>query len=366
MNSLRAFILGSASGLLVALAGPVSGRAETSVTTAPAGFVALPAPGHSDTVLSAPLARPTVYVDTVAAVSGGTVLLAGLPGWTTNQFVRGADQPETFYLAFSSGAKAGQHFTITANAADTLTLDLAGDTLDEVREGDAVRIVPYWTFGTLFPNGAGVTATSSHGSRPTEILLFNHAAVGTNLAPAATYYYFAGTNPGWRRVGGGLSTVRDHDIIPNDAFFIFRQNTGAAQRPVVIGSAPEAPIGTVVSTLAANTAQDNFLAYAVPQPLSLSQLNLVQSGAFEGTASHGVRRDELYVFDNAVVAHNKSPSATYYYFTGPNPGWRRVGGGLNTVRDDDIVVRPGSGFIVRKAATTLPQSFSVSFTPTYH
>lgn len=365
MNPLQKFVIGSGFGLLVTLSGSATAHAETSVATSPAGFVALSAPGHSDTVLSAPLARPTVYVDTVAAVSGGTVLLAGLPGWTANQFVRGVDQPDTFYLAFNSGAKAGQHFTITANATDTLTLDLAGDTLDDVRVGDAVRIVPYWTFGTLFPNGAGVTPTSSHGSRPTEVLLFNHAALGTNLAPTATYYYFTGTNPGWRRVGGGISTVRDHDVIPHDAFFIFRQNTANAQRPVVIGTVPEAPLGTLVSTLAANQAQDNFLAYGVPQSLTLAQLNLVQSGAFEGSASHGVRRDELYVFDNAAVAHNKSPAATYYYFTGANPGWRRVGGGINTVRDQDIVVRPGAGFIVRKAATSAPQSFPVSITPSY-
>ncbi len=340
-------------------------RAEITAATSPVGFVALSAPGNSDTILSAPLARPAAHVDTVAAVDGSTVLLAGLPGWTATQFVRGAGQPDTFYLAFNSGAKAGQHYTITANAADTVTVDLAGDTFADVRVGDSVRIVPYWTFGTLFPNGAGVTGTPSHGVRPTEILMLDHAAVGTNLSPRATYYYYTGTTPGWRRVGAGLATLCDNDIIPSDAYFIFRQNTATNQAPVVMGSVPDAPIGTIVSTLAANQAQDNFVAYGVPVPLTLAQLNLVQSRAFAGSASHGVRRDELYVFDNAAVAHNKAPVATYYYFTGANPGWRRVGGGINTVRDQDIVLRPGAGFIVRKAATSVPQSFPVSFTPSY-
>jgi len=339
--------------------------AETSVTTTPEGFVALSALGNSDTILSAPLVRPAAYVDTVAAVDGSSILLAGLPGWATkDQFAHGSNQPETFYLTFSSGAKAGQHYTITASGPDTVTVDLAGDTFADVRAGDGVRIVPYWTFGTLFPGGAGVSATYSHASRPTEILLFNHAAVGTNLSPSATYYYFAGSSPGWRRVGGGLATVRDSDVIPPDAFFIYRQNTGSTQAPVVVGSVSDAPVGTIVSTLASNTAQDNFLAFAVPSPLTLAQLGLVPAGAFEGAASHAMRRDELYVFDNSVVAHNKSPAATYYYFTGANPGWRRVGGGMNTIRDTDVVLQPGQGFIVRKAATASPRSVSVSITPT--
>lgn len=340
--------------------------AETSAATPPAGFVTLSAPGNSDTVLSAPLARPAVHVDQVAAVEGGTILMAGLPGWSANRFVRSGSQPDTFYLVFNTGAQAGRHFTIGANGADTVTLDLAGDTLAGVQVGDAIRIVPGWTFGTLFPGGAGVVGTASHGVRPTEILMFDRAAVGTNLSPAATYYYYTGTSPGWRRVGGGLSTVCDNHVIPPDAYFIFRQNTAATQAPVVLGCAPDAPISTRISTLASNTAQDNFLAYGVPVPLTLAQLNLVQSGAFEGSASHGARRDELYVFDNAVAAQNKSPIATYYYFTGTNPGWRRVGGGLSTVRDNDVVLQPGQGFIVRKAASPTPTSRSVTFIPAYH
>jgi uncharacterized protein (TIGR02597 family) len=355
--------------LIAALAAVMSGtlRAESVATTAPLGFTALSVPGGSDAVISAPLVRPARHVVAVAGAAGSVVLLAGAPGWGTNELVRnGAVQPETYYLAFNDGAKAGQYFTIVANTDASVTLDLAGDSLDDVQPGDTVRIVPYWTFGTLFPGGAGVTGSSTHGTRATEVLVYDHAAVGTNLSPAWTYYYYTGTNPGWRRVGGGLSTVRDGDIIAPDSYLLYRQNTPAAQAPVVLGEASTSTIATIVSTLQSGVAQDNHLAYAVPVPLTLAQLNLVQSGAFEGSASHGARRDELYVFDNAAIGQNKSPSAVYYYFTGANPGWRRVGGGVSTVRDDDIVLQPGQGFIIRKAASPVPQSHVVRFTPSYH
>lgn len=341
-------------------------HAATTATTDPQGFVALSAPGNADSTLSAPLARAPRHVDTVAAVSGARVTLVGAPGWTRNQLVHnGTTQPETFYLAFDDGAKAGQYFTITANGQATVTLDLAGDTLDAVQPGDTVRVVPYWTFGTLFPGGSGVVGTAVHSTRPTEILVYDHATAGINLSPACTYYYYTGTNPGWRCVGAGLGTVRDNDAIPPDAYLIYRQNTATSLRPVVLGVAPVAPVGTIVSTLQGGVAQDNHLAVGLPVPLTLAQLNLVESGAFAGSDSHGSRRDELFVFDNTVAGFNKSPAATYYYFTGTNPGWRRVGGGLGTVRNNEVVLQPGQGFIVRKAATAAPQSHTFSVTPNY-
>jgi uncharacterized protein (TIGR02597 family) len=335
-----------------------------SVATAPVGAVTLTPVAQSDTVMALPLEREAALISSISSVNGSTINTGAT--LVDNQFVRVAGtQNNTYFVKFTSGAKAGLYFTVIDNDSSSLTIDLAGDTLSAVTAGDTFKVVPFWTFGTLFPSGSGVTGTTSHSSRPTEILFYDHSTAGINKSPSFTYYYFTGTNPGWRRVGGGLTTVRNDDIIPHDSYFIYRQNSAQANTVIVTGAVPVENVGTYIGTIASGVKQDNYISFTIPQSLTLSQTNLAQSGAFVGSASHSSRADELLVFDYASSGLNKSPIGTYYYFTGSNPGWRKVGGGLTTVRDSDVVLQPGQGAIIRKAASATPSTQSVAVTPPY-
>ncbi len=363
MKSLSLFSLLASSLLGVA---PLTVLAQSAVTE-PVGAITLSPLPNSDTVMSVPLNRPAVFKGSVASVSGSRVQVQGTPNWTTNQFVYAAgNQTNTYYLAITgNGTKSGMYYTITANDANGVTVDTAGDTITGIAANTEVRIIPYWTFGTLFPAGAGVSASSSHGTRPTEILTTSGAQVGINTSFESTYYYFSGTTPGWRKVGGGLATLKNDDVILPDSYFIYRQNTSSQNTVTVVGDVQVKPFATPVGTLAANTAQDNFVAFPVAAPMTLAQSKLFESGAFLGSSSHGSRADELLVFDSSASGKNMSPTYTYYYFTGTNPGWRRVGGGLGTVRDTDVVFQPGQGVIVRKAAQPSATTSVASLTPPY-
>jgi uncharacterized protein (TIGR02597 family) len=101
--------------------------------------------------------------------------------------------------------------------------------------------------------------------------------------------------------------------------------------------------------------------------MTLAQSNLFQSGTFEASSSHGTRADELLVFSNSEVKRNKSPLLTYYYFTGAGSpaGWRRIGGGLTTVRDSDVVFEPGSAYVIRKKASPTPSVVVATTLPPY-
>lgn len=146
-------------GLAAALiALPLSLSAQ-SVTTDPVGVINVDLPGNSDTVVSVPFHRPVEFQGSVDSIDGNQITVNGTPGWSTNQFVYDAPgQTDTFYVLFASGEKEGMFYTIDANTADTLTLDLAGDTLAGVQSdqddgpgmGDILKIIPYWTLGTLF------------------------------------------------------------------------------------------------------------------------------------------------------------------------------------------------------------------------
>src|SRR6478672_5238902 len=81
-----------------------------------------------------------------------------------------------------------------------------------------------------------------------------------------------------------------------------------------------------------------------PQSISLTDSQLVSSGAFSASPLAGSRTDELLTFDNSAAAKNKSASAIYYFWNG---GWRQVGAGSTDVSSSNVFV-PGLGFIIRK------------------
>src|SRR5262249_44714198 len=121
-----------------------------------------------------------------------------------------------------------------------------------------------------------------------------------------------------------------------------------------------------VATRQANRDQDNGFALSVPVPLALSSTQLRQSNAFVESTSTISPKDQFLVFDNSAVAQNKPPSATYFYFAGNGShaaGWYRFGDMTQSV--DNLLLKPGEGYIIRKFATTSPETRFCSAVPSY-
>lgn len=375
------------TSLIIGL-GAIAQMAQAQVHSPIVGFNTITALGNSDTRFSVPLHRPSAFQGVVESVSGNVITISGLPGWTANQFVYSAGvQSNVYYLSVGSGNKEGMYYTVTANSADsgtadtsTLTVDTAGDTIDGVSgvvSGDAVQIIPYWSLGTLFPGGQGLSpaATVAGSGNLTQIITVSHTTPGVNLSASSTYYYYPGNGStqaaGWRRVGGGFANLKDDDVIlPDSPVIIRQQGVGTSAIVTATGTVGTGDRKYVIGTLQDNTPQDNWVAVNIPVPLTLAQSNLAQSGAFtHATSAAGSGGDQLLVFNDAVAAMNKSVSATYYYYGGNGdtllPGWRRVGGGFANLFDNTIVFQPGSGYIIRKQAAatastgvwTVPVSF---------
>jgi uncharacterized protein (TIGR02597 family) len=364
------------TSLIIGL-GAIAQVAKAQVFSPIVGFNTITALGNSDTRFSVPLHRPSAFQGVVESVSGSVITISGLPGWTANQFVYSAGvQTNTYYVSVVSGNKEGMYYRVTANAADvgtpdttTLTVDTGGDVIDGgagVLNGDGLQIIPYWTFATLCPGQQGVTATTSAtgAGSLTRVLIPDLSTPGINLAANGIYYYYSGTGfggPGWRRSGGGLTTIRDNDPISPDVYVIIRQD-GVVTSAVVTatGTVPTGDRRYVLGTISPDVEQDNPVAVDVPVPVTLTQSNLFESGAFTGTASAtGVGGDKLLVYDDAVAATNKAAAKTFYYYTGTSfggAGWRQSGGGLTTIRNNDPVFQPGAGYIIRKVASPSPTS----------
>jgi len=314
----------------------------------PAGFYKLTFLGNSDTIVSLPFSRPPKASGMVDSVAENKVLARGTLNWISNQFVYASGlQSNTYYIRFESGTKEGSYYPITSNDTNNLTLDLGSDTLGGVAQRDLFSIVPYWTLGTVFPNGKGVFTSTSTLTHKTEVLIPNYTGSGINLSAGATYFYFTNTTAGFAawRLFGSASTNRNDDILQPNVYLIVRHKIATNTTFTSLGGVILAKI-EIPLNISSSTKQDNVVALTRSVPVSLDDSGLVASGAFTPSTSSLAHKDELLTFDNTTTNFNKSAAGLYYY---SNSGWRKFGTPATVSFGASNVFVPGTGFIIRKA-----------------
>ena len=351
--SLSLSILVASSGLLVA---------QSEMVCDPVGFNKIPCPTNSDTIVGVPLrakgsqkATLSALPDTTTIPGSAILSVAGSPGWTAGAYAG------THFVKFTSGAIDGSFYAVTANTADTLTVDLNGDDVSAVVATDTILLAAYWTLNTLFPPADATTdpattkiaivasTTRFTTGRMTELLLPDLQGDGTNLAPNQTFYILSGV---WRKPGDTTTDYGTTRIHP-DSYFIVRHTSRvtAGTTYLCLGEVEMGNFGIPLSTQSTtglNTRQDNFVAVPRPINLTLNQLGLVPDAFVASTTRFTTgRKDELLVFNNASQAFNKAASATYYYY---NNAWRKQGADY-TIDFGTDVIPAGAGFMVRKAPT---------------
>ncbi|MDG2124705.1 MAG: TIGR02597 family protein, partial [Verrucomicrobiales bacterium] len=162
--------------------GVVAGQ-SVSWCSKPVGVVSTAQLADADRFTSVPFHRQPAFNGLVASASGDRVSVQGSPDWGTSpkQFVFAAGvQEERYFACVISGAKAGYLFKVVDNGASSVTLDLNGNSLDGVVEGDLIVVVPYWTLDTIFPNGRGITASVTPSDLRTVVFKPDFDAAGTN------------------------------------------------------------------------------------------------------------------------------------------------------------------------------------------
>jgi len=342
--------------------------AAGAAITDPVGVAALKLRGNSDTIVSLPLLRP--------ALASGSIQSAGSGQLTMTITVPTIPTDSGAYVLVLTGALEGAVLPITAfDGQSTLTVttgayslgNLQTESVNGTGQGDLAAIVPYWTLDTVFPGGAGINASTSPSVRNTEIQLYTAPAPGTNQVASAIFFYFSGNAAkaaGWYQVGNTATALGSQQLVPN-SYFVVRNKIAGDQTVYLAGCVQMAGYNVAVSTLAANTAQDNLLGLPVGASLTASAANLVGSGAFAASPSSTAVADEVLTFDNTVVAENKVPAASYYYCSGTQgqpAGWYAVGNATSPVT---LNFAPGQGFIIRKKAVATAQTAWWTGVPPY-
>lgn len=306
----------------VALAAALNAQTAT-VTTDPVGFVSVTVPANSDAVLAVPLNRASEFKGTIASVSGNIITVSGSPAWTANQFVsNGTTQLKTYALQLASGTQEGLTAKITANAANTVTVQFdAGDSFAGVVAGDQVDILPYWTPGSLFSSSIPVG---------TEFLGFTNSIAGVNKSSNLLFGY---TGAGWE------DEITSDDVtnmpLTFASGFILRNNSGTALSVTTVGSVPMNSHRIRLATVNANSDQDLYVGYLSPVPEAISGLGIP---ALAG--------DAIFGFDNSASGKNKAASVIYAY---DGAQW------VNDITGDPLTaadkLQPGFGYIYRKFRT---------------
>lgn len=313
--------------LLIAILGSFSINAfAIDATTNPVGVIQVTALGDSDTILSIPLKQPAVFNGVVNSASGATLTAEGSPGWDVDEWAG------THYGFVRSGAAAGNYAGISSNTANAITFDVEEDISDLV-QGVSFSIHPFWTLDLLFPEGAGVNASTSHAMRDSEIFIPSFGE-GINLAADSTYYYYDGS---WRKIGGDLSGDFGGTVLLPDSYFVLR-NDLTSTTVTFTGEVVMGDLGLPL-VFQDSSQQDNLVGLQRPIEMSLDESGLAASGVF-------ATGDELLVWDNAQAQQNRlAADATVYTWDGAK--WVKDGGSEDV--GAELVFTPGTGFIIRKA-----------------
>lgn len=316
-------------------------------TSEPVGFSAVSLLPASDTSVALSFLRPAVFTGKILSVTGNVIALDGNPAWSAGQFVyTSGAQPNTYFALIASGGLEGSTFPITSNSTGTLTVDLASGSLAGIAAGDAIRIVPYWTLGTLFPAaGAGVSFAPTTDAAAPQTVVTLYAPPGGGINPSGNaFFYFSGA---WRQSGQSLSVNRDDQIIPLHApLRITNPPSGGS-----LTTSGAVVLQKLALTLATQVGgqRDNPVALTRPVPVTLDGSGLAASGAFAASSSALVRGDLVLVTDNTTAGINRAASIFYLYYNG---AWRKVGQPLTVDFGSDVIFAPSKSVVIRTAPSS--------------
>lgn len=347
---------------------------QTTATTDPVGYYTLSAAGASDTVLSLPMVRDAVFAGTIDSGVGNITAnsfraLAGTvsPAWSTapKQFVYAAgSQPLTYYVEFTSGALKGLYYKIVDNTANTLTLDMEGDSLTlhplpgaptaTLAAGDSFKIRPYWRIKDVFENNG----TPIIDSRPDfdtprdDVLIPNYVTVGQNKGANVTYFHVNSVEDGvgWRTFTTGAADKGDDILRPNEAFVLRRRN---AQALSITNLGSVQMIRSIAFIPGGNgtSGNDTYISINRPSAVSLNLSGLRTADQATSLIKDSVDGDNpgdrLLAFTPGT-GFNRAPSRTYYFLAGVGGGWRLFPNDVTDV--GNTTLEPGTAYIVRKTS----------------
>lgn len=285
----------------------------------PTGFVSVTSPQGSDITFGPPLHQTPAFSGIIGSISNGdTLTVSSSPAWTADEFAG------THYVLICNGDREGLFASIASNTADSVTLTFISETLgdqlgDRVEAGNTFKIIPFWTFGTLFPDGSVPAGT--------KVLVSDRSQTGINK-PGRFINYFEGF--GWY----DGPTEKNNEIIYPDESVIIRTAAGQSLDLSVQGAAPTSALRVVLHHV--TEGQDQDINFINPFPVPVTLANLFSPGS----SGDG---DKILLSNNSQDGINK-PGRFVNYFDGF--GWYD-----GPTEKNNELIEPGQGITYRRVAS---------------
>jgi uncharacterized protein (TIGR02597 family) len=330
-----------------------------AVNTDPVGFVSVTVPANSDATIAVPLNRTSEFKGLTSAFSGisgsVTITVAGTPGWTAGQFAPLATANKTYALQLASGTKEGLTLPITNNGTNTVTVTVsASDDLTGVlASGEQIDIMPYWTPSSIFTTSTPVG---------TQLLGFQAPNAGINVGNSEQY-----TCSGAGVWEDDINFGQDGSHVPLKfgGAFIIRNNSAAQLAVLFVGGVPMSTHRVRLSTQANNVAQDIAFGFMSPVPEKLSSIGDPSIPSGQQTSNFlqlpAAIGDQILGFDNSTTGINKGNAIQ---FTWSGTEWEDDIN-FGSVANYQTTLKPGFGYIYRKAASPTATSVVWSRLPSY-
>lgn len=327
--------------------------------------MSLDIPANSDSHVGQPLVRQVAYSGTAVSASGSVITLSANAGLTVDQFIYSPpSQPNSYYLQVVGGALDGRYFDVLSNTSSSITVDNGSVDISSIT---SFKVIPFWTLGTLFPDGAGV-GTTADVFEPNGLVQFKDpSAAGVNRPSPKSYFHYTGeeeAGTGWYdndNVAAGLQ----NDLTIDPSLVARVRNFGALKSLVISGTVPTNAVATPVVTAA--TPNDSYLAVQFPVDVTLAQSGLSEVVTPSTDIFEPI--DLVLIYNDTATGLNKPTVAAYFYYTGEEEsgtGWYdndNVAAGLQ----DDVVgiLKAGRTFTVRKPGSLTPGTAYAITTPPY-
>jgi len=332
---------------ILALASIATGA--TTVTTPPVGAMTYSFPATislTSSYISVPLTSAPIYAGAVDSFTSATVTFAGTP-LTAGAL---AQSGSPYFLRFQSGTQAGRSLLVTANTANTVTVDVSNNSdqttnLDasgfSVAASDQVQIFPGDTLASFFgDNTTGNPLIIVGASAPLSadtVGIYNK-----NLAKQDAYFF--STSLGYWRSSTSTANKNGLVLYPDASLVLARRAGRAALSFTVLGDVPA--VAPKIKTAGSN--QVVYACNPYPVDMTLGYLNL----------SNWTKSNSALQADTIGV-YNSSLAKTDAYYQKLDGTWRKSGDAVND--KSSFVFPTGSAIIFLKRGAVSGATSFLSF-----
>lgn len=312
----------------------------TTVSSDVVGYIKTTVKSQSDLNISVPFVKEIFLSSKISQVENGEILLSHTVGNI---------EAGKYFIHLTTGALAGQWFTIIDSTANTIEVYEDIETMGALAE-DEFSILPFWTLDTLFPDGGNIPKSPDPFFPKAQLLTYNVNADGINISPSNAYIYYSGEQGplGWYDINN-LSEFDKGATILHPGSYITIRNTENYDINITLAGVVQTNAFANLVKSSSSSRQDNLIPYPYPSAITLSESDLIENEIIRASPNVFQPIDQLLIHNLSNTGYNNAPSTTMIYHDGSNgaEGWYDIndlgGGPIN-----NYVIEPLSTLIIRR------------------